>query len=103
MAKPWDARIRNARTTPDQIDALRALKNEIIGHPLKKKVLVAQGVLDPLVRLCYNRTTNRQDGKSHDHTFASRPLAEEEVVRLQGLQAVASFALGISNPSYDTP
>lgn len=56
------------------------------------------GVLDPVVRLTSNKTANRNDGKSHDHTFAARPLAEEEIVRLQGLQVIASIALGRTLP-----
>lgn len=76
--------------------ALRALKNEIVGHPVKKEAVVTQGILDPLVQLTLNKLGNRQDGKSHDHSFASRPLGEEEMVRLQGLQAIASLAHGMN-------
>ncbi|TVY85385.1 Uncharacterized protein LSUE1_G000250 [Lachnellula suecica] len=90
----WASQIRNAKTPTEQITILRALKNEIIGHPQKKELLVTQGALDPVVRLASNKIASRQDGKSHDHTFASKPLAEEEIVRLQGLQVVASIALG---------
>ena len=92
--QPWVAQIWNARTPAEQIVSLKALKNEIVGHPLKKELVIAQGVLDPVVRLTMNKAGNRQDGKSHDHTFASRPLVEEEHLRLQGLQVVASIALG---------
>jgi hypothetical protein len=94
--QPWVAQIRNARNTAEQIVALRALKNEIVGHPVKKEAVVTQGILDPLVRLTLNKLGNRQDGKSHDHSFASRPLGEEEMVRLQGLQAIASLAHGMN-------
>lgn len=73
---------------------LKALKNEIVGHPLKKELAITQGVLEPVVRLTFNKAGSRQDGKSHDHSFASRPLLEEEQLRLQGLQVVASVALG---------
>lgn len=93
----WLPRIRNAATaTPaQQIVILRGLKNELVGHPPKKEVAVASGVLDTIVRLTVNKATARNsDGKSHDHTFASRPLTEEEMVRLQGLQIVASISLG---------
>jgi hypothetical protein len=101
MARPWISQIRNARSSKEQIAALRALKNELIGHPLKKEAVVASGVLDPVVRLSSNRAVSRQDGKSHDHSFASRPLTEEELVRLQGLHVIASIALGKNSiPSY---
>ncbi|TVY55279.1 Uncharacterized protein LCER1_G002723 [Lachnellula cervina] len=90
----WASQIRSAKTPAEQISILRALKNEIIGHPLKKELVVALGTLDPVVRLASNKLAARQDGKSHNHSFASRPLLEEETVRLQGLQVIASIALG---------
>jgi hypothetical protein len=95
MAKqPWISQIRNARSPAEQIDALRALKNEIIGHPLKKELAVELGILDSVVRLTYNKTGSRHDGKASQHSIAPRPLGEEEMVRLQGLQVIASLALG---------
>ena len=92
--QPWLAQIRSSRNAAEQVVALRAIKNEIVGHPLKKELVIALGVLDPIVRLVFNKDISRQDGKSHDHSFAARALNEEEIVRLQGLQVVASIALG---------
>lgn len=80
------------------MSALRALKNEFVGHPLKKEAAVAAGVLEPVVRLTLNKAGNKSDGKAHDHSFASRPLSEGEGVRLQGLQVLASLALGEEPP-----
>ncbi|KAH8674793.1 armadillo-type protein [Tricladium varicosporioides] len=94
----WILNARNAHTPSDQISFLRALKNEIVGHPGKKELVVSQGILEPVIRLTANKTGTRYDGKSHDHSFASRPLGEEETVRLQGLQVIASIALG--GPSF---
>lgn len=95
MARPHCiSQIRNAKNSLEQISSLRALKNELIGHPLKKESVVSSGILDSVVRLTSNRTVSRHDGKSHDHSFASRPLSEEETVRLQGLHVLASIALG---------
>jgi len=90
----WALQIRNARNTTEQISVLKALKNHLIGHTAKKELAVASGVLDPVVRLVYNRPSSRNDSKSHDHTFASKPLGEEELVRLQGLYIIASIAAG---------
>jgi len=92
---PWAAQLRNARSTSDQIAILKALKNEVIGHAIRKELAVVQGVLDPVVRLTFNKAGVRQDSKSHDHSFAARPLSGEEVVRLQGLLILASIATGI--------
>jgi hypothetical protein len=95
MARPpWVAQIRNSRNNAEQIEVLRALKNEIVGHPPQKELVVTLGVLEPIIRLTFNKNGIRQDGKSHDHSFASRPLSEEEMVRLQCLQVIASIALG---------
>ena len=92
--QPWVTQIRNAMNSAEQIAILRALKTELIGHPLKKEAVVAQGVLDPIVRLSFNNKSSRHDGKLHDHSFAARPLNEEETVRLQGLHVISSIALG---------
>jgi hypothetical protein len=90
----WPVLIRNARNPAEQTDALRALKNEIVGHALKKEIVVTMGLVEPVVRMSFNKSTSKQDSKAHDHTFASRPLTEEEMVRLQGLQVLGSIALG---------
>ena len=97
--QPWVAQIRNSRSPAEQIVVLRALKNDIVGHPLKKELAVALGVLEPISRLVFNKTSTRQDGKAHDYSFACRPLSEEEVVRMQGLQVIASIALGERHPA----
>jgi hypothetical protein len=91
---PWVAQIRNSRNTAEQVEVLRALKNEIVGHPPQKELVVTLGVLEPIIRLTFNKNSTRLDGKSHDYSFATRPLSEEEMVRLQCLQVIASIALG---------
>ena len=91
---PWVAQIRNARNAAEQIEVLRALKNDIVGHPAQKEVVVKLGVLEPVIRSALNKNGTRHDGKSHDYSFASRPLSQEEIVRLQCLQVIASIALG---------
>lgn len=90
----WVAQIRNARNCAEQEGALRALKNDVVGHPLRKESAVALGVLEPVIRLAQNNTGSRNDGKAHDHTFATRRLNEDEIVRLQGIQIIASIAQG---------
>jgi hypothetical protein len=86
--------IRNARTAAEQTAVLRALKNDIVGHPLRKQHVVAGGIIEPVSRLILNKAGPRNDGKAHDHSFAARPLSEDESVRLQGLQILASIAMG---------
>ncbi|KAH8820459.1 armadillo-type protein [Xylogone sp. PMI_703] len=94
----WLQQLRSSRSPIEQIAALRAIKNEIIGHSVKKEAVVSLGVLDSIARISCSRTNNRENGKTHGHTFASRSLTEEESVRLQGLHIIASIALG--GPSF---
>jgi hypothetical protein len=90
----WATQLKNSRTSEEQIAILKNIKNEIVGHPLKKESAVRQGILDLVVRLTYNKLGWSKDSKAHDHTFAPMRLNEEEIVRLQGLQILASIALG---------
>ena len=95
MARPsWIEQIRRAIAPADQVVALRGLKNDLVGQPLKKELAVAMGVLDPIVHLSSNKSMSRNESKAHEHLFPHRQLAEGEMVRLQGLQVLASIALG---------
>lgn len=96
MARPsWIEQIRHAATPAKQVVALRGLKNDIVGHPLKKEMVVAEGVLDPIVHLSMNRQTGKTETKTHDQAFLHRQLADWEMVRLQCLQILSSIALGM--------
>lgn len=99
MARPQSppilAQLRSARTLPEQTAALRALKNEIVGHVQRKEFWVSLGVLDPIVRtLASSRPPVKPNGKDTRFPLTQRPLSEDESVRLQALQLVASFANG---------
>ncbi|KAG9245127.1 armadillo-type protein [Calycina marina] len=89
MAQEWVSQLRKAKESFEQTPVLRALKNHLIGHPANKQAAVALGVLDPIVRLVYHKPTSKSDGRSQNHT-----LTEDELVRLQGLQVIASIAAG---------
>ncbi|KAG5815621.1 hypothetical protein H9Q74_002344 [Fusarium xylarioides] len=102
QSHPILAQLRNARTLPEQIDALRALKNEIIGHVQRKEQWVGLGVLHPIVRtLASARSPAKPNGKDSRYPLPQRPLSEDENVRLQALQLVASFANG--GPAFLAP
>lgn len=91
----WPLLIRNARTTSEQIDNLKALKNEIVGHAPKKEMVVTMGLVEPVVRISFNKSSSKSHhGKAHDHRYAIRPLDEEEMVRLEALQVLGSLAYG---------
>ncbi|ENH72429.1 hypothetical protein FOC1_g10013085 [Fusarium oxysporum f. sp. cubense race 1] len=102
QSHPILAQLRNARTLPEQTDALRALKNEIIGHVQRKEQWIGLGVLDPIVRtLASARSPAKPNGKDSRYPLLQRPLSEDENVRLQALQLVASFANG--GPAFLAP
>lgn len=97
---PILSQIRVARTSAEQAAALRALKDEIIGHGQRKERWVEGGILEPLVETlrASNRPSTALNGKEprsqRGHPVA---LTEDEVVRLLSLQLLASFAYGESD------
>lgn len=101
MARPHTppilTQLRSARTLIEQTTSLRALKNEIVGHVQKKEQWVGLGVLDPIVRtLAAAQSPARSNGKDARLPLAQRPLSDDEKVRLQALQLLASFANGMT-------
>ena len=96
---PILVQIRNARSYVEQAAALRSLKNEVIGHVQKKETWVGYGVLEPVVKmLATSRSSAKMNGKDPRFHAAARSLTEDESVRLQALQLLASFANGESAP-----
>ncbi|EFY93547.1 armadillo repeat protein [Metarhizium acridum CQMa 102] len=99
MARPQNssilAQLRNAKSLPEQAAALQALKNEIVGHVQKKEAWIGLGVLEPIVRTLYSsRSPAKLNGKDATVQPLSRPLSDDDSVKLQALQLVASFANG---------
>jgi hypothetical protein len=100
MARPSSppilAQIRNSRSPAEQVVALRALKNDIIGHQQKKEMWVGLGIVEPIVRIMTsNKTQGKQNGKErYDNRFISESLSEKEMVRLQALCVIGSLAHG---------
>ena len=100
MARPQSppilSQLRSARTVPEQAAALRALKNDIVGHVQKKEQWIALGVLEPIVRTISSGTPQeRLNGRGFHAQFCSRRLSDEDGAKLQALQLVASFAHGL--------
>jgi hypothetical protein len=90
-------------TTPEaQIDALRNLKNEIVGHEQRKEMAVVHGVVKPLARLLRGET--RKGGKRRragptngSGSTASARESEwiiEDELRFQATLVVGSLANG---------
>lgn len=105
MARPQPhpvlSQLKSARTTLEQTAALRALKNEIVGHVQRKETWIAYGVLEPIVRtIAASRSPATLNGKDAVVQVGTRPLSDEDATKLQALQLVASFAHG-SGPSQE--
>ena len=91
--------LRSPSSPASQVAALRALKNEIIGHEQKKEMWIGLGVVTPISRIL---DTHRGSGKRKhndtngglDRTTWSRSRSEEEEARLQAVIIVGSLAHG---------
>lgn len=91
------AQLRQPSSPAEQIDTLRALKHEIIGHQQRKETWVGQGALEPVVRaLNDNKDIARQNGKERFDRDAShrRALSEAETIRLEAVYIIGSIAAG---------
>jgi armadillo repeat-containing protein 8 len=98
QSPPILAQLRAARSHSEEIATLRLLKDEIVGHVQRKEKWIEQGILDFLVKaLTSTRSPVRLNGKeSRGHHAQPRTLSEDELVRLQALQLLASIASGES-------
>jgi len=93
---PLLAQIRAAQTLPEQISSIRALKNDIVGHQQRKEMWLALGLIETIVRILNaNKPSSRRNGKEpRESNSATRPLSEDEMVRLQAISVVGSLAHG---------
>ena len=91
--------IRDPPSLEAQINALKRLKNDIVGHDQRKELVVKQGIIEPLVNII--STPSKATGKRRaaetngDHTLAaSRSWAPEQEARLQAILILGSLASG---------
>ncbi|KAI1135241.1 ARM repeat-containing protein [Hypoxylon sp. FL0543] len=89
---PQDVLAKLNASTPEQIEALGYLKNEVIGHVQKKEDWVQHGVLRPIVRIVAPQSyeTSEDDARPPFLTLAT--FTDEDNAKLQALQLLASFA-----------
>jgi len=90
-------------TSPEaQVNALRDLKNEIVGHDQRKELAVRHGIVKPLVEIL--KAEARKGGKRRkgalngnagriDEVYGSEWTVEDEM-RYQATLVVGSLALG---------
>lgn len=103
---PILSELRSPSSPASQVAALRALKNEIIGHEQKKEMWIGLGVVPPIARVL---NTHKGSGKRR-HREAPAGLrypdrragrTDEEEARLQAIIIVGSLAYG--GPAYVSP
>jgi hypothetical protein len=92
QSSPVLSQIRAARSYSEQAAALRALRDDLIGHPRRKEWWVQNGILETLVKFLQNNI--QSPGWSASRAGQSGPLEEDEVVRLLSLQLLSSLAFG---------
>ncbi|KAJ4014856.1 hypothetical protein NW766_005173 [Fusarium irregulare] len=100
QSHPILAQLQDAMT--ERTSALRALKNEIVGHVQRKEQWIGLGVLDPIVTILVDATpSSKPTGKDSRSPQTQRPLSEDEGMRLQAIQLIACFANG--GPAFLAP
>ncbi|KAH7320939.1 armadillo repeat protein [Stachybotrys elegans] len=94
--------LRTAKSYSEQASALKALKNEVVGHVQRKEAWIKLGVLEPIARtLSVNLSSPKPSSKDAHAQFVVGPLSDADAVKQQALQLVASFASG--GPSFLDP
>ena len=103
MARPSTppilSELRSSSSSANQVAALRALKNDIVGHEQRKELWITLGILAPIARIL---NTNKPNGKrrvrdvnGNGHAGKSRiGGTDDEEARLQAITVVGSFANG---------
>lgn len=96
--------LRNPSSAEAQVEALRQLKNEIVGHDQRKELIVRHGVVRPLARILdggRRKSAKRRRTETNGHTTTASSSRRDETwtiedeVRLQAVMVVGSLALGI--------
>ena len=96
---PILAELRSSSSPAGQVAALRALKNEIIGHEQKKEMWIGLGVLAPIKRMLNSHKGSGKrkycDGNGDLKQIKRRGnRTDEEEARLQAIIIVGSLAHG---------
>ena len=90
--------LQTPSSIPAQIDALKTLKNDIIGHDQRKELAIRHGIVEPLVRILstYSKTSGkkRMRERSDNGANSEKTWTEEDNLRLQATLIVASLGNG---------
>ncbi|OGE51459.1 hypothetical protein PENARI_c013G05643 [Penicillium arizonense] len=101
-APPILEQLQSAESVSAQITALRALKNELIGHDQRKEALVAEGIIPALSQVLTSRwpaTNQNETALPQDRSTQKSP--EDCEACLQATLVVGSLAQG--GPTFLTP
>lgn len=96
---PILSELRSASSPASQVAALRALKNELIGHEQKKEMWIGLGVLAPIARIL---NTHKGNGKKKYRDFhgdrnqskQNGGRSDEDEARLQAIIIIGTLAHG---------
>ena len=90
------SQFNSARSYGEQTAALRALRDDIIGHVQRKEWWVQNGILPSLVKILRrdDGPLSKLNGKERSRVGQPRELLDAEVAPLLVLQLLASFAYG---------
>ena len=96
---PILSELRSPSSPATQVAALKALKNEIIGHEQKKEMWIGLGVIAPIARIltshrCSGKRRYREVNGNTDHFDHGRSRTDDEEARLQAIIIVGSLAHG---------
>lgn len=91
--------LRSPSTPASQVAALRALKNEIIGHEQKKELWIGLGIVTPIVRILNSskgigKRKSREVNGTAKQKEKKAPRTDEEEARLQAIIILGSLAQG---------
>jgi hypothetical protein len=83
----------------ERIAALSSVKNDVIGDIRKKKLWVRHGLIPHIVRLLLSTASetnaNGKETRTGQPFIASNIFTDDETARLQALQLLSSFAIGM--------
>lgn len=83
--------LANADSPQQQIESLKQLKNNLVGHDQRKEIAVKNGVLESLVAIISTSVSGEQNGAS---TGQPQAWTQQDEARLQATIIVGSLATG---------
>lgn len=93
-SQPILAQILQPSSPTEHITALRALKNDIIGHQQRKEAWIGLGILDSIVQASASQESRQGSRSGQEPAEDVESLSEEENLRLQALSILGSLAYG---------